>query len=175
VPEELTFDQVVANGPTVHDDEGLVFAVALLVEGARKHVLTRASFALDQHRSVGRCDPLQHAKDAAHRQARTEHVSELGRLARQNLSAVGIRPNNNFHAADGNGGPGVDERFANGSAADTRVIRGAEVAHQDSRFGAFELTVMAGHGVVGQHQVVVLALTDAQPLSHFDALAARSA
>jgi hypothetical protein len=55
------------------------------------------------------------------------------------------------------------------------VIGRAQIAHQNASLGALELAVMARDGVVGQHQIIVLALTDAQLLSHFDSLAASAA
>src|SRR5690606_30015487 len=48
VPEELALDQVVADGATVHDEELVLAVQALVVNGAREHVLASAGFAFDQ-------------------------------------------------------------------------------------------------------------------------------
>jgi hypothetical protein len=81
VPEQLALDQVVADGAAIDDDEGLIFAVALLVNGARQHVFTGAGFTFNQYRGIGGRNALEHTEDAAHGQAGAEHVAEMRRLA----------------------------------------------------------------------------------------------
>ncbi len=66
VPEQLALDQVLRDGAAVDRDEGLVFAIALAVDGIRDHFLACAALAQHQHRR-GRLRHLaDHREDRLH-------------------------------------------------------------------------------------------------------------
>ena len=52
VTEQLAFDQSLRNGSTVHRDEGLIRAVAGVMNGARAITLAGARFTQQQHRDI---------------------------------------------------------------------------------------------------------------------------
>src|SRR5690606_22718098 len=88
VAEQLAFDQVVADRAAIDDDERLVAPWPLVVNGARDDILAGAGLALKEHGRVRRRDPLEHSEDRAHRQAVSQRVPELVRLAREHLGAI---------------------------------------------------------------------------------------
>ena len=53
VTEQLGFEQPLGDGGTVDGDEWTIGARAERVEGARKELLARAAFALEEHGGVG--------------------------------------------------------------------------------------------------------------------------
>ena len=57
VAEEFRFHQVLGNGAAVDGDKRLVFAAAVLVDGARQQFLAGAGLAADEHRGIA----LRHA------------------------------------------------------------------------------------------------------------------
>ena len=55
--EELAFQQVFRDGPAVDDHQGLLRAVAQLVDGPREALLPRSALTLDQDGIAGSGDP----------------------------------------------------------------------------------------------------------------------
>ena len=173
VAEELALDQVVADGAAVDDHEGLGGAAALLVDAAGQDVLARARLALEQHRGVGGRDVLQHTEERAHGQAWAQRLAELARFAGQDVRAVGLGAQDELDVAHGDGRARFDRGLADLCWADPRVIGRVEVLDQDAALAPGELAVVARDGIVGQDQIVVRRLADADPVvSHREPLAA---
>ena len=76
VPEELALQDVLAQCRAVEGHERLVLARAVLMDGLGDEFLSRARLALDEHRGVGRCDPLEPLDEPEHLGARAHHSLE---------------------------------------------------------------------------------------------------
>ena len=174
VAEQLALDQVIADRTAIDDDEWLILAGANLVNRAREYVFAGAGLAFEQHRGVGRGDPLEHAEYLAHGQARAQRFAEAGRLTGQYLSAIRLAAQQEFDAAHDDRRTRFDHRFAHSGAADAGMVGRTEIANDDAERRALELTVVARNRIVRQYQVVVGGLTDREPLAELHALAARA-
>ena len=72
--EELRLEERVGDGAAVDDDEGLVPAVALEVNGLRDALLARAALAGDEHGRPRGGDALHHVEHPAHRLGLSEQL-----------------------------------------------------------------------------------------------------
>jgi hypothetical protein len=115
---------------------------------------------------------FQHAEERAHRQAGSNRFAEVVGFAREDLCAVRFGAQDEIHVADGDAGARLNRGFADLGATDARVIRRAEVAHGDPARAPLELAVVTADGVVGQDEIVVSRLADAERVAHHRALAA---
>ena len=166
VTEELRLKQRVAHRPAVDDDEWPVRPCAFGPDGARKDVLARARLSLQKDRGVGLRDTLQDSEDGAHRQALTDGCSKPGLVTREDLDVADCRTQRDFDLADFEHRTRRNNGLGDARSLHPSAVGRAEVAHFHAVASAGELTVVAGDCVVGEHQVVVGGLANAQEVSH---------
>ena len=74
VAEEFAFEEGFGDGTAIDGDEGPVFAVAALVDGAGGHFLAGAAFAEDEDGGIGGGDFADGFKDGPHFRAGADHA-----------------------------------------------------------------------------------------------------
>ena len=152
---------VPATAPQSTTTNGLSGARRQLVERARDHLLAGAGLALDEHGRVGRRDPLEQAEDLAHRGRLADHLAERFLLGRQDLDALLERRELELGRADADHRAGAQVRLLDLGAVEERAVRALQVANEVALGVAHDLEVDARHGLVGEHEVVLGRLADA--------------
>jgi hypothetical protein len=88
------------------------------------------------------------------------------------LGSIRLCAQQELDVADRDRGARLDRGLGHGGAAHTRVVGGAEVAHDDAARAALEHAVVSRNSVVGEHEIVVGGLADRDTLAELHAAAA---
>ena len=128
--EEFALDQIVADGTTVNDDEGLAVAGAVLMDAAGEHVLAGARFALEQDGAVGGGYSFEHTEDRTHGDAAADGFAEVVAFAGEDGGVAGAGLQAYFDGADAEGRTGREGCLLNNGAFNLCVVGRSEIAHQ---------------------------------------------
>src|SRR5690606_27866388 len=92
--------------------------------------------------------------------------------ARQHVDALREGADLELDLADGDHRAGLEPRLFDLGAVEERAVRRGEIAQEIAAPIAHDLAVRARHGLVGEHQLVVLRLADPEEVALDDLLAA---
>ena len=131
-PEELAFQQVLRDGDTVDDLEGLVRAQAVGVDRAGDQLLARARLAADEHGGLGRGDPADRLVDLLHGAAAPDEGVAAGEAGRA------VHVHGRAHEAAGLQGLADDAEHARDVEGLEHVVESAQLGGLDRVLGRAE-------------------------------------
>jgi len=165
VAEELGLEQVGRERTAVHDEEGVVLAARLAVDGLRGLALPGPGLSLEEHGHVGGGRAL-HQGEAHPRGNRAAHQrAEAGVLGELELGLLAGELEAQAHPPELEEAPVSDRGLLHQHAVEHGAVAAPQILGPDALLVDQELAVEARHGALVEQHVVQRVTPDGGPLA----------